>query len=81
TENLSTLMQMTLKDSAGQTYSVDDSAEAASGGNSPLGDLAAGQTLRGQLGYQVPNDAKGFQFVFDINSISNGQKVFVDLGQ
>jgi Domain of unknown function (DUF4352) len=78
--SLSTLLQMTLKDDTSQAYSVDLMAQSVSGGKSPDGELAAGEKLRGQVGFQVPTDAKGFQFVFDASLFDYG-KVFIDLGQ
>lgn len=78
--NLSTMLQMSLKDNTSQAYSVDLSAESVSGGKTLDGELAAGEKLRGQVGFQVPNNAKGFQFVFDASLFEFG-RVFVDLGQ
>lgn len=76
--NLSSLLQMTLRDSTGQKYDVDLMANVASGGSSPDGELVAGEKLRGQVGYQVPIDATGLVFVFDANVFGVG-KVFVAL--
>jgi hypothetical protein len=78
--SLSTMLQMSLKDDTSQAYSVDLMADAVSGGKSPDGELAAGEKLRGQVGFQVPNAAKGFQFVFDASLFEYG-RIFVDLGQ
>lgn len=78
--NISSMLQMSLKDATGQAYDVDISAEVASGGKSPDGEIAAGEKLRGQIGFQVPTDAKGFQFVYDASLFGSG-KVFVDLGE
>ena len=77
---LSTLLQMTLKDNTGLDYSVDISAIALTGSKTPDGEIAPGEKKRGVVGYQVPNDAKGFQFMFDASIFSFG-KVFVDLGE
>lgn len=77
---VSSMLQMTLKDDTGQAYNIDLGAQSASGGKSPDGELAAGEKLRGQIGYQVPADAKGFEFVFDASLFSSG-KIFVELGQ
>lgn len=76
--NLSSLLQMTLRDSTGQKYDVDLMASSASGGSSPDGELVAGEKLRGQVGYQVPIDATGLMFVFDADVFGAG-KVFVEL--
>jgi hypothetical protein len=76
--NLSSMLQMQLKDTSGQAYSVDLMASAASGGKAPDGELAPGEKIRGQIGYQVPEDAKGLTFVFDGDVFGAG-KIFVKL--
>ena len=77
-QTISSLLQMELKDATGQTYDVDLMAEVASGGTSLDGELAPGETLRGQVGFQVPTDAAGLVFVFDGDVFGAG-KVFVAL--
>ncbi|HHY87757.1 MAG TPA: DUF4352 domain-containing protein [Chloroflexi bacterium] len=79
-EHLSSMLQMTLKDETGQDYSVDISANMATGSKIPEGEIVPGEKLRGVIGYQVPESAKGFQFVFDASLFGSG-KVFVDLGE
>ncbi len=74
--SLSTLLQMSLKDSSGQKYDVDLMASVASGGTSPDGEISPGEKLRGQVGFQVPQDAAGLVFVFDADVWGTG-KVFV----
>lgn len=75
---ISSLLQMNLKDRTGQLYSVDLVSQVASGGTSPDGELAPGETLRGQISYQVPVDAQGLVFVFDGDVFGSG-KVFVSI--
>lgn len=75
---ISSLIQMDLKDATGQVYDVDFTASLAAGGASPDGELAPGETLRGQVGFQVPTDAQGLQFAFD-GELFGGGKVFVNL--
>jgi len=77
---ISAPLQMYLKDSTGQKYNLDLSAQVASGGATPEGELAPGERLRGQIGYQVPQDSKGLVFVFDTAVFGHG-KAFVGLGQ
>lgn len=77
-ENTSVALQMMLKDNTAHTYSNDFSAQLASGINSPQGELAPGEKLRGLVGFQIPIDATGIQFVFD-GQIFGGGKVFIDL--
>ena len=69
---------MSLRDSTGQKYDVDLMANVASGGSSPDGELVAGEKLRGQVGYQIPDDVTGLMFVFDADVFGAG-KVFVEL--
>jgi hypothetical protein len=76
--NLSSLAQMELKDSTGQRYSLDIMATTAADGSTPDGELAAGERIRGQVGYSVPEDADGLIFVFDGGLFSAG-KIFVTL--
>ncbi|GIV70077.1 DUF4352 domain-containing protein [Caldilinea sp.] len=75
---ISTLLQMWLKDPSGKKYDVDLMASTASGGSSPDGEIAAGEKLRGQVGFQVPDNATGLVFVFDADVWGSG-KVFVAL--
>jgi hypothetical protein len=79
-KTLSTIMQMTLKDTTGQGYDVDLMATAVADGSSPDGEIAPGETIRGQVGYQVPEDAEDLMFVFDADVFGHG-KVFVELPQ
>jgi hypothetical protein len=77
-EALSSMLQMSLKDAGGQKYTIDLGATTAAGGSTPDGKLAAGEKLRGKVGFQVPADAKDLVFVFDANVFGSG-KVFVKL--
>lgn len=76
--SVSTLLQMSVKDSSSQKYDVDLMASVASGGTTPDGELAPGEKLRGQVGFQVPVSATGLVFVFDADVWGSG-KVFVAL--
>jgi hypothetical protein len=76
--SVSSLLQMTLKDSSGQTYDLHLGAQAAAGTSPPDGELSPGETLRGEVAYQVPQDAQGLVFVFDPNLVGYG-KVRVSL--
>lgn len=75
---ISSLLQMSVKDDQGQKYDVDLMASSASGGTTPDGDIAAGETIRGQVGFQVPVDSQGLVFVFDADVFGYG-KLQVDL--
>jgi len=72
-------LQMKLKDSTGQQYSEDLAASIAAAGTSPGGEISPGERLRGQVAYQVREDAEGLVFVFDANLWSAG-KIFIELG-
>lgn len=77
-QSISSLLQMALKDATGQSYDEDLMADVAGGGTAPNGELAPGETIRGQVGFQVPADDEGFVFVFDGDVFGTG-KVFVAL--
>lgn len=78
--NLSTFLQLSLKDDTAQSYNQDISATTASKRELAGGELAPGERTRGSIGFQIPVEAKGLQLVFD-NSIFGTGKVFVDLGE
>jgi len=75
---VSTFLQMSLKDASGQNYDVDFGASMASGGSSPDGEISPGEKLRGQVGFQVPENVTDLVFVFDADVWGTG-KVFVTL--
>jgi len=75
---ISSLLQMSLKDATGQVYEVDLSASVAGNGSAPDGEIAPGEKVRGQVGFQVPEDAQELMFVFDADVFGHG-KVFVAL--
>jgi hypothetical protein len=76
--NISSLLQMKLKDSIGRQYSPDLLAASAAGGTAPEGELAPGETVRGVVGFQVPDNASELVFVFDGNVFGSG-KTFIRL--
>jgi hypothetical protein len=76
--NVSTLLQMSVKDASGQKFDVDFSTSMALGGSSPDGEIAPGEKLRGKVDFQVPGNATGLVFVFDADDWGSG-KVFVAL--
>ena len=77
---VSTLLQMSLKDSTDRQYTLDLVAQGAIEGGLLDGELAAGERLRGKIGFQVPEDAAGLVFVFDPTLFGSG-KVFIELGE
>ncbi len=56
--------QMYVKDSTGQLFTLDHSVTFAKG-VSPDGEHAPGETINGQIGYEVPEDETSFVFVFE----------------
>ena len=79
-DSISTMLQTQLKDSTDQVYNIDFMASAAAGSSSPDGEIGPGERIRGSVGFQVPQDAKGLQFVFDSSVFGSGGRIFVDLG-
>lgn len=76
--SVSTLLQMWLKDSVSQKHAVDLMASVASGGTSPDGEIAPNEKLRGQVGFQIPENTTGLVFVFDGDVWGTG-KAFIEL--
>lgn len=78
--SISSLAQMSLRDSTGQVYDVDFSAQIAVDAASPDGEVSPGERIRGSVGFQVPEEPGPLTFVFDVALFGSG-KVFVDLGE
>lgn len=72
---MSSLVQMELKDGTGQTYAVDIGAITAAKGKTPDGAIVAGDKLRGQVGYQVPDGVTGLQWIYK-SFLGSGRAVF-----
>ena len=77
---VSSLVQMEIRDAAGRSYDVDFTALAANDGPSLDGQLAPGDLLRGEVGYQVPNTATGLTWRYSGGVFSVGQ-VIIALGK
>ena len=77
---VSTLLQMALKDSTDRQFTLDLGAQTASKSGALDGELAAGERIRGKIGFQVPEEAAGLVFVFDPSLFGSG-KVFIELGE
>lgn len=73
--NVSSLLQMSMKDATGQLYDIDLMASVASGGSTIDGEISAGETIRGQAGFQVAEGAAGLLFVFS-DPMGNAGKIF-----
>lgn len=72
-QNLSSLLQMDLKDATGQKYT---DAIVGFASSTPDGKVAAGDLLRGQVVYEVPKAQKAFTFDFEADVVSGGQTIW-----
>lgn len=71
-QHVSSLLMFTLKDATGQKYTET----FVSGATPPDGKLAAGDTLRGQLAYEVPQKQHNFTLAFEADILSSGQTIW-----
>lgn len=77
-QNLSSSLQMWLKDATGQRYGDSLSATMASKGKAPNGEISVGEKIRGQVGFEVPADLTSLVFVFN-GDLFGADKVEVTL--
>jgi len=73
-QTASSLLMFTLKDSTGQKY--DESIDTNVNGSTPDGKVAAGDTLRGIIAYEVPASQKSFTLAFAPDLTSSGQTIW-----
>lgn len=78
TKEISSIVQMYLKDSTGQKYTFHLGAQSIIDSGLPDDELQPGEKIRGQIGFQVPKDVQGLLFVFNPEIFGFG-KVFVAL--
>jgi hypothetical protein len=78
TQEISSIIQMYLKDSTGQKYTFHLGAQSIIDSGLPDDELQPGEKIRGQIGFQVPKDVQGLIFVFDAEIFGFG-KVFIAL--
>ena len=71
-QDISSLLQFTLKDATGQKYNET----IISNVTPPDGKLAAGDILKGQIAYEVAASQHDFTFAFEADIISDGQTVW-----
>jgi hypothetical protein len=71
-QNISSLLQFTLKDATGQKY--DETI--ISNVTPPDGKLAAGDIIKGQIAYEVAASQHDFTFAFEADIISSGQTIW-----
>jgi hypothetical protein len=77
-QEITSVVQMYLKDDTGQKYTFHLGAQSVLGGGLPDDELQPGESVRGQVGFQVPVDATRLVFVFDAEVFGFG-KVFIAL--
>ena len=77
-QEVTSIVQMYLKDSTGQKYSFHLGAQSVIDQGLPDDELQPGEKIRGQIGFQVPSDVQGLIFVFDAEIFGFG-KVFISL--
>lgn len=65
-----------LKDSADQIYKISARAVAAAGDVTPDINLAPGETIEAQAGFEVPQDVSGLVLTFLADQFSAGKIVF-----
>ena len=78
TQEISSIIQLYLKDSTGQKYTFHLGAQSIIDGGLPDDELQPGEKIRGQIGFQVPKDIQGLVFVFNAEIFGFG-KVFIAL--
>lgn len=75
--SVSIALQMLVKDGTGRAYTVDISGLSALDQAFAQGsELAAGETRRGEIAYQVPEDAGELFFAFEFGLLADGDKTF-----
>ena len=78
TREISSIVQLYLKDSTGQKYTFHLGAQSIIDSGLPDDELQPGEKIRGQIGFQVPKDIQGLLFVFNAEIFGFG-KVFIAL--
>ena len=75
-EIVSTLLQMEMRDAEGRSYDIDFSAISGSSSSPPDGEIAPGDILRGEVGYQLPVDIGELTWRFSGDILRLGQAIF-----
>lgn len=73
TREISSGLQMYLKDHSSQKYTLHLGAQTFADTGLPDDELQPGERVRGQIGFQVPETARGLTFVFDVNIVGYGK--------
>ena len=77
-QEITSVVQMYLKDSTGEKFTFHLGAQSIIDSGLPDDELQPGERIRGQIGFQVPENAAGLVFVFDAEVFGFG-KVFIGL--
>lgn len=77
-QEISSIVQMYLKDAAGEKYTFHLGAQSIIDSGLPDDELQPGERIRGQIGFQVPVDARSLVFVFNAEIFGYG-KVLIEL--
>ena len=73
TREISSVVSMGLKDASGRRYNFHLGAQTAAEAGLPDDELLPGEQVRGQIGFHVPEDARGLTFVFDPDLVGYGK--------
>jgi hypothetical protein len=79
-QEITSVVQMYLKDSTGQQYTFNLGAQSVIDSGLPDDELQPGEMVRGQIGFQVPTDIQNLIYVFDADLFGFG-KIFISLDQ
>lgn len=70
--------ELILKDRSNQIYRITSAAMAATGGTTPDVDVAPGEIVRAQVGFEVPTNANDLELTFVADRFEAG-KIFIRL--
>lgn len=73
TREVSSAVSMSLKDASGRRYNLHLGAQTSAEAGLPDDELQPGEQVRGQIGFQVPENARGLTFVFDPDLVGYGK--------
>ena len=77
-QEITSIVQMYLKDNTGEKFTFHLGAQSILDSGLPDDELQPGERVRGQIGFQIPDDSEGLMFVFDAEVFGFG-KVFIAL--
>lgn len=77
-QDFSSMMSFGLKDSSNTDY--NETIVGGADGAPPDGKIAAGDSLRGPVAFEIPAGAKGLRFSF-VADLLSGDKTYIDLGK